>query len=226
MSEVAAIFDLDGTLSRGHIWEGFRRYYASYEKGKMPLIFTFLTTHMALWWLMKCKLYSKEKCWSKWAEDLSIFFKGLNKEEVQKVSQWVVDEYMLKLLRRDVVDILDQHKRSGHIVMIVSAAFNEFLEVAGQRLGVHYIIGTELELVDGKYTGKIIKPLCFAEYKAKLLREFISQNRLEIDLSSSFAYADSIFDVPLLKLEGNPVATYPDNDLHQFAKLNGWQILP
>jgi HAD superfamily hydrolase (TIGR01490 family) len=226
MSKVAAIFDLDGTLSRGHIWEGFRRYYANYEKRKMPSMFAFLTTHMALWLLMKCKLYSKEKCWLKWTEDLNGVFKGLSKEEIQKMSQWVVDEYMLKLLRRDVVNILDQHKQSGHTVVIVSAAFSEVLEIVGQRLGVPYVIGTKLEIIDGKYTGKVIKPLCFGEDKAKLLKEFISQNGLEIDLSSSFAYADSIFDVPLLKLEGNPVATYPDKDLHQFAECNGWQILP
>jgi len=226
MSKIAAIFDFDGTLSRGHSWEGFRRYYANYEKRRILSIFAFLTTHIALWLLVKCKLYNKEKCWLKWTEDLDGVFKGLSKEEVQKMSQWVVDEYTLKLSRRDVVGILSQHKQKGHIVVIVSAVFSEFLEILGQRLGVPDVIGTKLELIDGKYTGKVVKPLCFAENKAKLLKEFINQNGLEIDLPSSFAYADSIFDVPLLKLVGNPVATYPAKDLRQLAEHNGWQILP
>ncbi len=226
MSRVAAIFDLDGTLSRGHIWEGFRKYYTNYEKRRIPSIFAFLTTHIALWLLAKCKLVSKEKCWLKWAEDLNGVFKGLSEEEVQKMSQWVVDEYTLKLSRRDVVDILSQHKQNGHIVVIVSAVFSEFLEVVGQRLGVPYVIGTKLEVADGKYTGRVVKPLCFGENKAKLLKEFINQNGLEIDLPSSFAYADSIFDVPLLELVGNPVGTYPDKDLRQLAEHNGWRILP
>ena len=109
--------------------------------------------------------------------------------------------------------------------MIVSATFGEFLEVIGQRLGVPDVIGTKLEVVDGKYTGKVVKPLCFGENKVKLLKEFINRNGLKIDLSSSFAYADSIFDAPLLKLVGNPVATYPDKDLRQLAEHDGWRIL-
>jgi HAD superfamily hydrolase (TIGR01490 family) len=226
MSKVAAIFDLDGTLSHGHIWEGFRKYYANYEKRKMLSISVFLLIHMALWVLAKCKLVGKEKCWLKWTEDLNGIFKGLSGEEVQGMSQWVVDEYILKLSRSDVVNILDQHKQRGHIVMIVSATFSEFLEIVGQRLGVPNVIGTKLELIDGKYTGKVIKPLCFGEGKAELLKEFINQNGVEIDLSSSFAYADCIFDAPLLKLVGNPVATYPDKDLRQLAEHNGWRILP
>ena len=110
-------------------------------------------------------------------------------------------------------------------MVIVSAAFSELLRVVGQRLGVSNIIGTKLEVVDGRYTGNAVQPLCFAGNKAKLLKEFIDQNGLEIDSSSSFAYADSIFDAPLLKLVGNPVATYPDKDLRQLAEQNGWQIL-
>jgi HAD superfamily hydrolase (TIGR01490 family) len=159
-------------------------------------------------------------------EDLGGIFKGASEEEALEVFHWVTDNCIIKSLRSDVVDILHQHKQSGHIVVVVSASFSEFLEVIGQKLDVPNVIGTKLEMVDGRYTGKVIKPLCFGENKAELLEEFINQNRLEIDLSSSFAYADSIFDVPLLKLVGNPVATYPDKDLRQLAEHNGWRILP
>jgi len=225
MSKVVALFDLDGTLSSEHIWEGFLKYYFTHKK-KRTWILAFWVTHSALWLLSKCKLYNKEKCWVKWMEDLGGIFKGASREEALKVFHWVNDNCISKSLRSEVVDILHQHKQSGHIVMIVSATFSEFLEVIGQGLGVSNVIGTKLEVGDGKYTGKAIEPLCFGENKAKLLEEFISRNGLQIDLSSSFAYADSIFDVPLLKLVGNPVATYPDKDLRQLAEHNGWRILP
>jgi len=225
MSKVAAIFDLDGTLSSEHIWEGFLKYYFTHKK-KRAWILAFWATHSALWLLSKCKLYDKEKCWLKWMEDLGGIFKGASKEEALQVFHWVTDNCISKSLRSDVVDILHQHKQSGHIVVIVSATFSGLLEVIGQELAVPNVIGTRLEVVDGKYTGRIVKPLCFGENKAVLLKEFIGRNGLEIDLPSSFAYADSIFDVPLLKLVGNPVATYPDKDLRQWAEHNGWRILP
>ena len=157
---------------------------------------------------------------------MSGIFKGASEEEVLEVFHWVADNHIFKLLRRDVVEMLKQHEQSGHIVAIVSATYSELLEVVGQKLGVPNVIGTKLEVIEGRYTGKIIKPLCFGENKAKLLQEFIKRNGLEIDNSSSFAYADSIFDIPLLKLVGNPVATYPDRNLCQFAEHSGWQILP
>ena len=124
------------------------------------------------------------------------------------------------------MEILHQHKQSGHTVVIVSGTYSELLEIVGQELGVPNVIGTRLEVVDDKYTGKIVNPSCIGENKVKLFEEFINQNGVEVDLLSSFAYADSIFDVPLLKLVGNPVATYPDEDLRQLAEHNGWRILP
>ena len=225
MTSTLALFDLDGTLSSGHIWEGFLKYYLMHKK-KRAWILAFWATHLALWLLSKCKLVSKEKTRAKWMEDLSDIFKGASREEVLDVLQWVGDNYLFNSLRSDVVEILKQHKQNRHTVVIVSATYSELLRIVGQRFGVYDVIGTELEEVDGKYTGKAVKPLCFAENKAKLLKEFINRNGLEIDLSSSFAYADSIFDASLLALVGHPVATYPDKGLRHLAERNGWQILP
>ncbi len=226
MSKVAAIFDLDGTLCSAHIWEGFRKYYVEHEKKKLLLTPAFLITHLPLWLLSKCKLLNEEKCMVKWAEDLNAVFSGASTREVSEASHWVVDNHIVGSLHSDVVDILDQHKQKGHVVIIISAAFSNLLEIVGQKLDVPNTIGTKLEVIDNRYTGKIIKPACFGRNKVKLLEEFISRNELEIDLLSSFAYADSVFDIPLLKLVGNPVATYPDRNLRQFAEHNGWQILP
>ena len=224
MTTTMALFDLDGTLSSGHIWGGFLKYYFIRKK-KRAWILAFWTTHVALWLLSKCKLVSEEKYREKWVEDLSGIFKGASRGEVLEVFQWVADNHIFKSLRNDIVQILNEHKQSEHMVAIVSGTYSELLEIIGERLGVPHVIGTKLEVVDGRYTGEIIGPLCLGENKAKLLGEFINRSGLEIDLSSSFAYADSIHDVPLLRLVGNPVATYPDKPLRQQAERNGWQVL-
>ncbi len=226
MSKSAAIFDFDGTLSRGHVWVGLHKYYLGHWSGREPLMLRFLSTHILLWLLSRRGLSSREKCVLKWAEDMPVIFKGASREEVLVACRWVVDNYIAGLVRKDVVDILNQHKQDGHVVIILSGTFSEFLEVLGQELGVPNVVGTGLEMVDGTYTGKIVKPVCFGGNKVKLLEAFIAKSGLEIDFASSFAYADGVFDIPLLKLVGNPVAVYPDRDLCQFARQNGWQILP
>jgi len=159
-------------------------------------------------------------------EDLSGIFKGASEGEVLEVFHWVADNYIFESLHNDVIEILDQHKQRGDTVVIVSGAFSGLVEIVGKRLCVPNVIGTKLEVIDGKHTGRVVYPLCFGENKAKLLREFLNRNGLEMDKPSSFAYADSIFDASLLKLVANPVATYPDDDLRRLAEHNHWRIFP
>jgi hypothetical protein len=45
-----------------------------------------------------------------------------------------------------------------------------------------------------------------------------------IDLSESFAYSDSVTDVPMLSVVGNPVAVNPDKDLAREAIEREWEI--
>jgi phosphoserine phosphatase len=94
-----------------------------------------------------------------------------------------------------------------------------------QRLGVDYVVGTGLERVGNKYSGRIVPPLCTGENKAKLLNKFIQTEHLNIDFSQSYAYADSIFDVPVFQMVSNPVATYPDNELYNLARERRWKVI-
>ena len=61
--------------------------------------------------------------------------------------------------------------------------------------------------------------------KVTLLTELLAKSGLEVYLSQSFAYGDSIFDVPVLELVGNPVAVYPDSQLWDYASQREWRII-
>lgn len=45
-----------------------------------------------------------------------------------------------------------------------------------------------------------------------------------IDLKGSFAYSDSVTDLPMLELVGNPVAVNPDRELRRIATERSWRI--
>jgi len=49
--------------------------------------------------------------------------------------------------------------------------------------------------------------------------------RRNLDLSRSYAYADSISDLPMLRAVGNPVAVNPDPPLAAIAREEDWQTL-
>jgi HAD superfamily hydrolase (TIGR01490 family) len=219
-----AIFDFDGTLTTGHLWEGVARHHRE-KRVKRRRILVYFLSHLPFWLASKVKLYSKEKDRVKWGEDLSALFKNFTVEEGRSAFEWVTDNYILPLMRKDVLDILVRHQQNNEKIVILSGMFTDFLNVVGQRLGIDYVVGTELERVDGKYSGRIIPPLCFGENKARMLKEFIQANQLEVDFARSYAYADSIYDIPVFRMVGNPVATYPDKELGKLARQEKWPII-
>jgi HAD superfamily hydrolase (TIGR01490 family) len=222
---IAAFFDLDGTLFTGHFWSGVVKHHVKH-KVKLPQISLYIVTHILLWLLSKFGLLSEETYKAKWGEDLAIAFKGLSREEGLNIFRWISGNYVMKLLRPDVMTLLQRHKNQGHIIILLSGSFSDFLETIKERLGADYIVGTKLEIINDRYSGRIVKPPCFGKNKARLLCEFISQAELNIDLGLSFAYADSMIDAPALEIVGNPVATYPERELLNLAKRRGWLVLP
>src|SRR5918997_277575 len=64
--------------------------------------------------------------------------------------------------------------------------------------------------------------LVAGEARARMLASFA--RRRGVDLSRSYAYADSISDLPMLEAVGNPVAVNPDARLRAAAKGRGWRI--
>ena len=225
MAKTAAIFDLDGTLFTGHFWQGIVKHHIKH-KIKLPSVIAYVTTHLPLWAASKLKILSEETYKVKWGEDLAVTLCGLKREEILKIFEWIVNNYVMKLLRPDIMALLQRHKKAKHTTIVLSGSFSDFLEIIKQRLDVEHVVGTKIEMVNDICSGRIVKPLCFGINKARLLKEFISQANLNIDLTSSFAYADSIFDLPVLEMVGNPVATYPDKKLLGLARCRSWQILP
>jgi HAD superfamily hydrolase (TIGR01490 family) len=219
-----AIFDFDGTLTEGHFWVGISKHHRAKKVNRLAL-YTYLLSHLPPWFASKLKLYNEEKNRAKWGQDLSVLFKGFTVEEARRTFEWVTDNYFIPLLRPDVMGILKEHKKQGHKVMILSGMFTDFLEIMGRKIGADYVVGTKLEKVNSMCTGRIIKPLCFGENKARFLNEFVQQNQLKVDFSRSSAYADSIYDTPIFRLVGRPVATYPDKELYRLALSQKWQIV-
>lgn len=222
---IAAIFDFDGVLFNSHFWNAVAKHYFKHKIKRMQFS-VFLITHISLWLAAKLKLVSDEICKMRWGEDLAIAFKGFSREEGLEVFRRIGRDYIIKSLRPDILALVQQHRSKGHTVVVLSGCFHEFLETLKQNIGADYVVGTQLELQNDTHTGRIVKPLCFGANKARLLKDFINQSRLNIDLALSFAYADSIVDTPVLESVGNPVATYPDRKLMDFACRRGWQIHP
>ncbi len=122
----------------------------------------------------------------------------------------------------EAVSLIEEHRRAGRDVVIVSTSGAEVVGPIGEMLGADHVIATELEIVDGRYTGTI-EYYAYAEEKARAIRALAEERGY--DLEGSFAYSDSITDVHMLEEVGHPHAVNPDKELRKVAVSRGWPVL-
>jgi len=104
--------------------------------------------------------------------------------------------------------------------LIISSSPIETVAPLGEHLGVDDVIATRAKLdADGRYTGQL-EFYAYGPHKADAIREMAV--REGIDLAHSYAYSDSITDLPMLELVGNPVAVNPDRELTRVAREREW----
>ena len=220
---IAAIFDLDGTLYTGHITKGIVRHHQLHKVKRLPL-YAYLVVHLPLGFLHRAGLLSEAAMRDLWVRDLGWTLWHWTPQEAQAAFAWLADQYVVPLLRPDVMARLREHQAAGHRVILVSGTFDPLLAEIGRRLGVEDTVGTPLVVRKGRYTGASELPACQGRHKVTRLERYLRGSD-DIAWPESYAYADSHTDIPLLEKVGHPVATYPDAELAAHARRQGWEIM-
>jgi phosphoserine phosphatase len=116
------------------------------------------------------------------------------------------------------------HQDAGRPTFIVSAAGNDVVETLAGVLGMEGGIGTRYEVdAEGRFTGRLDGPFVYGPGKVEAMRTFATAHQIE--LAGSYAYSDSLSDLPMLRAVGHPVAVNPDPPLAEIAKQEGWQTM-
>jgi HAD superfamily hydrolase (TIGR01490 family) len=151
------------------------------------------------------------------------FIAGHRVAEVQILVEEIFDELMADRIWPGTKALAQQHLDAGERVWLVTAAPVEVARVLVRRLGLTGALGTIAETRDGVYTGALVGDILHGSAKAEAVRALASHEGL--DLGSCAAYSDSVNDLPMLELVGNPVAVNPDNKLRRHAQVAGWRVL-
>lgn len=220
----AAFFDLDGTLTTTNVWRGLLDYFKVHKQRRLThRVFTGL--HYPQYWLKSIGVLNESKFRKNWSAHLAWYVRGYTEQESRAIWKWVINEFLPGNWRVDIREILSKHQASGDEVLLVSAGPEPLLKEIARSIGVVHAIGTRFELVGGVYSGKSLQPVCIDEFKASLSLEYLKKNNIEVDLKQSYAYADSITDLSLLEMVGNPAAVYPDRELMSLARGRGWTVI-
>ncbi len=213
--EVAAIFDVDGTLVASNVVS----HYAWLRMRELPAPLkplwaaTFLARVPYYWALDKLSRAHFNRAFYK-------NYRGWKPARARALGAESFSGYVLKRLYPEALATLRAHKEAGHRVVLLSGALDFILEPFKDL--ADDVLTARLEEENGTYTGELSGAPVAGEARARMLASFA--RRRNLDLSRSYAYADSISDLPMMEAVGNPVAVNPDSRLQKAARERGWEI--
>jgi len=115
-----------------------------------------------------------------------------------------------------------RYRAAGCVTAIVTGSTRYAAEPLAEELGIEHVVCTRLEVEGGAFTGRVMKPMCYAAGKIQLTRDL--GVRLGFSLDEATFYSDSITDLPLLESVARPVAVNPDARLRRIARRRGWPV--
>jgi alcohol-forming fatty acyl-CoA reductase len=213
--EVAAIFDVDGTIVGSNVVS----YFAWLRMRELPAVLRplwlagFLTKVPYYWGLDKLSRAHFNRAFYK-------NYAGWKPSRASYLGRESFAGFTLDRIFPDALQQLRDHKAAGHRVVLLSGALDFLLEPMKDL--ADDVLCSTLAQENGAYTGELTGAPVAGDARARMLASFA--RRRGLDLSRSYAYADSISDLPMLEAVGNPVAVNPDRRLGTAAKARGWKV--
>ena len=150
------------------------------------------------------------------------FIAGHTVAELEALGEEIFDEGMAHRIWPGTRALAQLHLDEGQRVWLVTAAPIEIARIIARRLGLTGALGTVSEHEDGVYTGRLVGDLLHGPAKAEAIKALAAREGL--DLARCSAYSDSVNDLPMLSLVGDPCAINPDARLRAHARREGWRV--
>lgn len=119
-------------------------------------------------------------------------------------------------------EAIEHHRAQGHTLVLLTSATPFLSKPVGEILDVPHVLCTQLEVVEGKLTGKHREPACYGAGKVHHAERFAEAHG--VDLSVSHFYSDSISDLPMLERVGHAHVINPDPRLRREATARAWPV--
>ena len=216
--KVAAFFDVDNTLVCGSTSILFGKVAFTGGSIKRRDIWRFMWEHV-----MFIRRGEKNSKMADIKDRALMLTKGHSIEELQGlIDQVYRDEIKPRLWPRSI-ERLKHHLEQGHEVWLVTAAPVELAQAIADDLGATGALGTIVGHDGNVLTGELVGAPLHGKAKRRAIKALAKERG--ISLRKSWAYSDSVNDLPMLSAVGNQVAVNPDQQLRRYAVAAGWEIL-
>ncbi|HCH64795.1 MAG: HAD-IB family hydrolase [Deltaproteobacteria bacterium] len=139
----------------------------------------------------------------------------------ERVARFWTDD-VAPTVRPGALQVIERHREAGDLLVLLTAASRQLADNAADALGFDAVLANELQVTDGRFTGRMREPLCYGDGKVHHATACAVEH--SVDLSECTFYTDSYTDRLALEAVGHPVCVAPDPRLKRLAKSRGWRI--
>ncbi|MBM4248072.1 MAG: HAD-IB family hydrolase [Euryarchaeota archaeon] len=213
-----ALFDLDGTLARGHMIFDFPAHLG--RAGLFP------PASLDEVGKMRADFSAGKLTYRFVAERLPLIYaegvKGQRAEIIALEAERFVEGRMDRVFAyaRPLVRLM---REAGRPALALSGSPVETVGALARRIGIEASVGTDLATRGGRFTGGVLQNYILGETKSAALSELVKTLRLE--MPACFGFGDTEQDVSFLGRVGHPVCLNPSKELRAEALKKGWPML-
>lgn len=183
-----AVFDFYGTITTSDSLRDFVRHTIGSARFAMGVL-------LALPSLVGMLIGICDRASAK-ARFLAVTIGGMTQRELEGAVQQYAARELRALIRPEMVTRIHEHKRRGHRLLLVSASPALYLKYWAAITGFDAVLATELELGNGRYSGRLASPNCWGPEKVRRLQQWFGREQPHV----LFAYGDSRGDQEMLVL--------------------------
>lgn len=147
---------------------------------------------------------------------------GRSPEEVAHLVEPWVEDIIEPLIYSDATRTIARHRQNGDRILVISASGTHLVKPIAARIGIEEVLGIELDVAHGVYSGKTVGVLTYREGKITRLMQWLEQEGESLE--GAYFYSDSRNDLPLLSKVDFPQVVNPDPVLRAHAEQAGWPI--
>jgi HAD-superfamily subfamily IB hydrolase, TIGR01490 len=194
--ERLAIFDVDYTLTKR---ETLVEFYLFMLRKKPSLIKHLPKTLKAAFYYLFKRIDLKRA-----KENFIAFTEGIYEEDMKLLVKEFYETRLTNILYKDAIEMIRKLKGEGCKIYLISASAEFYLKELYTIPEVDKVIGTLFTIENGIHKGIMVGENCKGKEKVNRLMEELKKENIEVDFVNSYMFSDSLSDLPLFELVGNP----------------------
>ncbi|MGH3769854.1 MAG: HAD-IB family hydrolase [Pseudonocardiaceae bacterium] len=214
-TDVAAVFDLEGTIVNSNVVESY--------------LWARLATLPRSGWLRELAdlarrapryLYAERRDRGELLRAFLRRYAGVRADELRVLVTELLGDALLHRVMPEATRQIRRHRAAGHRTILITGAVD--LHVEPLSVLFDEVVASRMHAKNGVLTGFLETPPLVDEARAAWLRQYAQGHGLHLD--RSYAYADSYSDRPLLEAVGHPHVVNPDSPLFRHARRRRWVV--